>query len=114
MESIIELLVGFMKLLAALLVLGLSSERGTELLKVFWNSITTAYPVVSLKNTRSFLLAAVVAFALTYLFGIDITQYLSVLDGYDPNLIQLVNALLITLISNKAHDAIGSTVQAVG
>ncbi len=107
METILTLIEGFLKLLAALLVLGLSSERGTELLKVFWNSITAAFPVVSLQNKRSFLFAAVVAFFITYFFNIDITQYLKVLDGFDPNLIQLVNALLITLISNKAHDAIG-------
>ena len=106
MDSILSLLEGFLKLLAALLVIGLSSERGTELLKVFWNSITAAFPVVSLYNKRSFLFAAVVAFFITYFFKIDITQYLKVLDGFDPNLIQLVNALLVTLISNKAHDAI--------
>jgi len=107
METILALIEGFLKLLAALLVLGLSSERGTELLKVFWNSITAAFPVVNLKNKRSFLFAAVVAFTISYLFKIDITQYLKVLDGFDPNLIQLVNALLITLVSNKAHDTIG-------
>lgn len=106
MDSILSLLEGFLKLLAALLVIGLSSERGTELLKVFWNSITVAFPVISLQNKRSFLFAAVVAFFITYFFHIDITQYLKVLDGFDPNLIRLVNALLITLISNKAHDAI--------
>ncbi len=104
METITELIVGFLKLLAALLLLGLSSERGTELLKVFWNSITAAFPVVNLHNKRSFLFAAAVAFALSYAFGIDITQYLKVLDGFDPNLLQLVNALLITLVSNQAHD----------
>lgn len=106
MDNILTLIEGFLKLLAALLVLGLSTERGTELLKVFWNSITAKFPKVSLYDKRSFILAAVFAFTISYLFKIDITQYLKVLDGFDPNLIQLVNALLITLVSNKAHDAI--------
>jgi len=99
-----ELLEGFVKLLIALLVLGLSTERGTELLKVFWNSITARFPAVSLYDKRSFVFAAVIAFALSYYFGVDVVQYIAVLDGFDPQLIELVNALLLTLVSNKTHD----------
>jgi len=104
METVLPLIEGFLKLLASLLILGLSTERGTELLKVFWNGVTSSYPILSLHDKRSFIFAAVVAFAVTYFFNVDIVQYLSVLDGFDPELLKLVNALLLALVSNRAHD----------
>lgn len=109
MESVLELLGGLVKLLAALLVLGLATERGTELLKVFWNMVTDKFPVLNLHDKRSFLFAALVAVSLSYYFNIDVIQYLAVLDGFDPRLVELVNALLITVVSNSTHDKLFSS-----
>lgn len=104
MDTVISLLEGFLKLLIGLLVLGLSTERGTELLKVFWNSVTARYPILSLHDKRSFIFAGVIAFTLSYYFNVDLVQYIAVLDGFDPQLLELVNALLLTLVANKSHD----------
>ena len=100
MEIVIEL----GKLLVALIVLGLSNRQGVELLKTFWNFIVSKAPALSLRNKATFIFAAAVSFAIVQYFGVDITQYLSVLDGFDPELLQIVNALLIALASNFIHD----------
>ena len=92
------------KLLVALLVLGLSTERGIELLKTFWNLLVSKVAWLNLKDKRAFIFAAAIAFGISYLFKVDITKYLSVLDGFDANLLQLVNALLLTFAANYAHD----------
>ena len=102
MEIVLEL----GKLLAALLVLGLSTERGVELLKTFWNLLVSKFQWLSLKDKRSFIFAAAIAFCVSYFFKVDITQYLSVLDGFDADLLQLVNALLLTFAANFAHNKI--------
>ncbi len=99
-----EILVELLKLLAALLALGLASEKGIDLLKTFWNMVTAKFPVLNLKDKRSFIFAAAVAFAVSYYFKVDITQYLSVLDGFDPELMKMVNALLLTFAANYMHD----------
>lgn len=99
-----EIVYEFLKLIAALLVLGLSTERGVELLKVFWNFVTQKYAWLSLRNKGTFVFAAAAAFAVSYYFKVDITHYLSVLDGFDPQFLQLINALLLTLAANTAHD----------
>lgn len=99
-----EIVIEFLKLLAALLVLGLSTERGVELLKTFWNLLVSKFEWLNLQNKRTFIFAAAVAFTISYFFKVDITKYLSVLDGFDANLLQLVNALLLTFASNYVHD----------
>ena len=99
-----DILIELGKLLVALLVLGLSTERGIELLKVFWNMVTAKWEWLSLRNRLTFIFAAVVAFFVVHFFGVDITQYISVLDGFDPELLKLVNALLLMLASNLAHE----------
>jgi len=92
------------KLLVALLALGLSTERGTQLLKTFWNLVVSKVAWLNLQDKRSFIFAAAIAFGVSYFFKVDITQYLSVLDGFDPELLKLVNALLLTFAANYAHD----------
>ena len=99
-----DILIELGKLLVALLVLGLSTERGIELLKVFWNMVTAKWEWLSLRNRLMFIFAAAVAFFVVHFFGVDITQYISVLDGFDPELLKLVNALLLMLASNLAHE----------
>ena len=101
-----EVVAEFAKLIGALIVLGLSNERGVELLKTFWNFLTAKWGWLSLKNKATFVFAAAVSFFAVYYFGIDVTKYLSVLDGFDPQLLQIVNALLLTLVSNYAHGKI--------
>lgn len=108
-----DILIELGKLLVALLVLGLSTERGVELLKTFWNFITAKWEWLSLRNKVTFIFAAAVSFFVVHFFGVDITQYLSVLDGFDPELMKLVNALLLTLASNLAHDKIKAASQPV-
>lgn len=105
MEIVIEL----GKLLVALLVLGLSNRQGVELLKTFWNFLVSKWSWLSLRNKATFVFAAAVAFVAVQYFGVDITQYLSVLDGFDPKLLEIVNALLIALASNYLHDKIKSS-----
>lgn len=100
MDIVIEL----GKLFVALLVLGLSTERGVELLKTFWNLLVSKFQWLNLQDKRSFIFAAAIAFCVSYFFKVDLTQYLSVLDGFDANLLQLVNALLLTFAANYAHD----------
>ena len=99
-----DILIELGKLLVALLVLGLSTERGIELLKVFWNMATAKWEWLSLRNRLTCIFAAAVAFFVVHFFGVDITQYISVLDGFDPELLKLVNALLLMLASNLAHE----------
>lgn len=107
-----DIVVELAKLISALLVLGLSNERGVELLKTFWNFLTAKFEWLSLRNKATFVFAAAVSFAVVYFFGVDITKYLSVLDGFDPELLKIVNALLLTLASNYAHGKIKRSVNA--
>ena len=99
-----ELLLALLKTVLALLALAASSERGVQVIKTFLNMLTAKLSWLNLSGKRSFLLAAVVAWLVTYFFHIDITSYLHILDGYDPALVTLVNSLLVLLFSNKLHD----------
>lgn len=103
-----EIVLEFVKLIVALIVLGLSNRQGVELLKTFWNFLVSKASWLSLHNKATFVFAAAVAFAVVHFFGVDITQYLSVLDGYDPELMKIVSSLLLALASNFAHDKLTS------
>ena len=105
-----EIVLEFVKLLVELIVLGLSNRQGVELLKTFWNFLVSKAEWLSLRNKSTFVFAAAVAFAVVYFFGVDITKYLSVLDGFDPELLKVVNALLLALASNFAHNKIKGAV----
>lgn len=104
MEAVVKILQNVLILLVALVVLGVGTERGTELVKVFLREVAARVPWLNFKGNRAFLLAAVVAFCVTYFFKVDLTQYLPLLDGFDPRLVELVTALLTLLFSNKIHD----------
>lgn len=99
------LLLGLAQLLVALLLLGLGTERGTQLVKEFIRLIGTKVKWLNLNSQRSFLLSAVVAFVVAYYFNIDFTKYLPLLDGFDADLMQMINALLLMFASNKLHPA---------
>lgn len=99
-----EILENLLKTVLLLLVLGLGTERGTQLVKEFLRVVGSKIAWLNFSDKRSFLLAAVVAFFVTYFFGVDVTQYLQILDGFDPNLVQLVNSLLLMFFSNTIHD----------
>jgi len=99
------LLLGLAQLLVALLLLGLGTERGTQLVKEFIRLIGTKVTWLNLNSQRSFLLSAVVAFVVAYYFNIDFTKYLPLLDGFDADLMQMINALLLMFASNKLHPA---------
>lgn len=60
--------------------------------------------LLNFADRRSFFLAALVAFAMSFVFGVDPTQYLQLLDGYDPELVKTVNALLLMFMGNLTHD----------
>lgn len=104
MENVTPLLLGFLQLLATLLLLGLATERGTQLIKEFLRALAGWFPWLNFADRRSFFLAAVVAFFVTFFFGVDMTQYLQLLDGYDPELVKMVNALLLMFTANGVHN----------
>lgn len=82
----------------------MATERGTQLVKEFLRGLSRWIPVLNFQDRRSFILAAAVAFFVSYFFGVDVSQYLTLLDGFDPELIKLVNALLLMFTSNAVHD----------
>lgn len=105
-ESILQVVKAVGELIVALLVIGIGSERGTQLIKVVWNMIADKLaPVLNLKDKRAFILAAVVAFCITFYFNVDMTQFLQLFDGFDAELVKTVNALLLFFVSTKIHDA---------
>lgn len=104
MEVLVEILKSLGQLIIALLVFAIGTERGTELVKVFIRFVGEKVPALDFSNARSFTIAAIVAGAATLFFGLDVTQYLTWLDGYDPIVVDLVNTLLITFVSGKLHD----------
>lgn len=104
MENVFEILKGLFLLLVALVVLGVGSERGTQIVKLFLREVAAKVPWLDFRDGRAFLLAAAVAFAITYIFGVDLTQYLPLLDGFDPKLVELVTALLTLFFSNVIHN----------
>jgi len=99
-----EIFLGLVQLAAVLLLLGLATERGTQLVKEFLRGLSVWFPWLNLADRRSFILAAVIAFFVTYFFSVDMTQYLKLLDGFDPALVEMVNALLLMFVSNSVHD----------
>lgn len=104
MESILSILESLLKLLVVLLVLGLGTERGTQLVKEFLRLFSGKIAWLNFSGRRSFLLAAAIAFFVSYFLKVDVTQYLQLLDGFDPELVKLVNALLVMFFSNTVHD----------
>lgn len=103
-ESISQIVKALFELVIALFAIGLGSERGTQLIKVFWNLLADKLaPVVMLKDQRAFILAGVVAFFITFYFNVDLTQFLELFDGFDPELLKTLNALLVFFVSTKVH-----------
>lgn len=104
MDAVLDLLMQLGMTLLGLLAIGAASERGTQLIKEFLRALGTAVPFLDFADRRSFFLAALVAGALVYLFGVDVTSWLHILDGYDAALVDIVNSLLVLFASNLAHD----------
>lgn len=104
MEVVFEILKGLLLLVLALILLGLGTERGTQLVKEFMRMFSKWVPWLNLVDKRSFILAAAVSFFITYFFDVDLSQYLNLLDGFDPELVKMVTALLTMLFSNAIHD----------
>lgn len=106
-ESFSQILKALFELAVALFAIGVGSERGTQLIKVFWNLFAEKLaPWLNLKDQRAFILAAVVAFCITYFFNVNLTQFLQLFDGFDPDLLKNVNALLLFFVSTKIHNKI--------
>lgn len=104
MDVVLELLKDLGMLALALLVLGVSTERGAQLVKEFLRLFSEKVPWLNLTDRRSFILAAVVSFCVTYFFGVDLSQWLPLLDGFDPALAEMVTALLTMFFANTIHD----------
>lgn len=104
MEVFYELLKGAVMLIVALIVIGLGTERGTQLVKEFLRLFSAKVPWLNLTDRRSFILAAAVSFGVTYYFKVDLSAYLPILDGYDPELLRMLTALLTMFVSNTIHD----------
>jgi hypothetical protein len=98
--------VNFVWFVLVVIFLGLTTERGAELVKQLLRWVAEKYPKLYIAGRQSFILAAAVAFFITYYFGVDMTAILSAFEGFDPELVKLVNALLLTLVSNKLHDGL--------
>lgn len=107
METVWTILSRLGVTLVVLLALGLGTERGTQVIKEFLRELAKRVPWLDFRDRRSFLLAAVVSFFVTYFFGVDATEYLELLDGFDPELVRMVNALLLLFFSNQIHDRFG-------
>lgn len=106
-DSFTQIVKALGQLVVALFAIGIGSERGTQLIKVFWNLLTDKFaPFLNLKDQRSFILAAAVAFFVTFYFNVDLTQFLRLFDGFDPELLKTVNALLLFFASTKIHDKV--------
>ena len=107
MEIVFGVLKALFVLVAHLVVLGFGTERGVQLVKVFLNLLSKQAPWLawlSFSDSKSFILAAAVSFFVTYYFGLDLSQYLSIFAGFSPELVALVSALLNMLFANKIHD----------
>ncbi len=104
MDTFVELGIAFLQMLVGLLAIGAASERGTQIIKEFLRVLGAAVPVLNFADRRSFFLAALVAGAFVIMFGLDLTQWLPILDGYDPALVDIVNTLLVLFVSNLSHD----------
>ncbi len=105
-DSIVQVAKALFELVIALFVIGVGSERGTQLIKVFWNLIADKVaPAFNLRDKRAFILAAVVSFFIAFYFGADMTQFLHLFDGFDPELLKTINAMLVFFVSTKIHDA---------
>lgn len=104
METVLSIIDQLLKTVLILIVLGLGTERGTQVIKEFLRGLSAKVPWLNFSDRRSFLLAAVVAFFVTYFFGVDVTQYLQLLEGFDSELVKMVNALLLMFFSNSIHD----------
>jgi len=105
-----NLVYGFLKVLVALVIYGLSSERGVQLVKVFLAQVNewlkNKAPWLMIKDKKSFLVAAVVAFVLAFYGKVDLNQYVNLLNNLDPQLVQAINALLLLAGMTKAHDSL--------
>jgi phosphatidylglycerophosphatase A len=105
-DSLTQIAKSLFELVIALFVIGVGSERGTQLIKVFWNLIADKVaPKFNLHDKRAFILAAVVSFFIAFYFGADMTQFLNLFNGFDPELLKTINAMLVFFVSTKIHDS---------
>lgn len=104
MDQVLEVLKGLCLLVVALIGLGIGTSGGTQLVKVFLRELSAKLPWLDLSGSRAFILAAAMAFFVTYYFHVDLSQYLQLLDGFDADLVQLLTAILTMIVSNKFHD----------
>ena len=105
MESIFVLLKELAVFVVTLLVLGGSTERGSQLVKVFFNWLLGVFKAkFKIQDSVSWLLAAFMALAAVYFFGVDATSQFEIIASLPPEAQQLVNAMLVLIASNKVHD----------
>ena len=105
MEGIFSFLEVFGEFLVAVLVLGAGTERGTQLVKEFFNWLFGIVKLgLKIDGRASLLLSAFLAMGVAYFFKVDVLGGFEQMRKLDPELLPVLNALLFWLVSNKTHD----------
>jgi len=107
-------LLDFIKLIAGagvlLFAISLGAERGTEVVKAMlrWIGRNVSFlKGVAPKGAASWMLALLPAMAAVFGYDINIFKDMELFANVDPELVQILNMLIIWLFSGKFHDLFG-------
>ena len=106
MENVFaELIVAVVSAVLFILVVALSSERGTQFLKTImrWISVKLKVPEIAPHGIGSWILALAVAGLITYGFNLDVLSNFELFSDIDPDLVRAMNMILVWVMAEIEH-----------
>lgn len=104
-----QLLQEFAALIVTLLLIGLSSERGTQLVKSFVRLLADKFDQIPyIAGNSSFLLAGIVALIVAFLPGVELEFISKYLPELGETFTNILEALLVLFTASKSHNRLFS------
>ena len=114
-NAIYEIAAAVLTMTLMFLLIGLGTERGTELLKIVLRFAFNKIPLLNKlplqpNGAGSLLLALIVALASVFKFDLTILKEFPIFDAVDPQLVSLLTVALIWITSSGWHALLPDTV----
>ena len=105
MEMLAELFLAICTGLVFVVIIGFSTERGTQVLKMILRWISAKLNIVALapSGVGSWILALVISGLVTYGFDINVLSEFEMFNELDPELINIMNMILVWVMAEIEH-----------